>query len=96
MSTYICLGQWTQKGIENVRESPARLDAAREEWKKEGVTIRDFFLTTGQYDLVFVVEAPDDETLAKVLLAQASKGTLRTTTLRAFSETEYRAIIRSL
>ncbi len=96
MSTYICLGQWTQKGIENVRESPARLDAAREDWEKEGTTIRDFYMTTGQYDVVFVVEAPDDETLAKVLLAQASKGGIRTTTLRAFSETEYRAIIRSL
>ncbi len=96
MSTYICLGNWTQKGIENVRESPARLDAAREEWGKEGVTIRDFFMTTGQYDLAIVVEAPDDETLAKVLLAQASKGGIRTTTLRAFSETEYRAIIGSL
>ena len=96
MSTYICLGNWTQKGIENVRESPARLDAAREDWEKEGVTIRDFYMTTGQYDVVFVVEAPDDATLAKVLLAQASKGGLRTTTLRAFSETEYRKIIRSL
>ena len=96
MSTYICLGNWTQKGIENVRESPARLDAAREDWEKEGVTIRDFYMTTGQYDVVFVVEAPDDAMLAKVLLAQASKGGLRTTTLRAFSETEYRAIIRSL
>ena len=96
MSTYICLGNWTQKGIENVRESPARLDAAREDWEKEGVTIRDFYMTTGQYDVVFVVEAPDDATLAKVLLAQASKGGLRTTTLRAFSETENRAIIRSL
>ena len=96
MSTYICLVQWTQKGIENVRESPARLDAAREDWEKEGVTIRDFYMTTGQYDVVFVVEAPDDATLAKVLLAQASKGGLRTTTLRAFSETEYRKIIRSL
>ena len=96
MSTYICLGNWTQKGIENVRESPARLDAAREDWEKEGVTIRDFYMTTGQYDVVFVVEAPDDATLAKVMLAQASKGGLRTTTLRAFSETEYRAIIRSL
>ena len=96
MSTYLCLGQWTQKGIENVRESPARLDAAREEWEKDGATIRDFFMTTGQYDLVFVIEAPDDATLAKVLLAQASKGGLRTTTLRAFSETEYRAIIQSL
>ena len=53
-------------------------------------------MTTEQYDLVFVVEAPNYATLAKVLLAQASKGGLRTTTLRAFSETEYRAIIRSL
>ncbi len=96
MSTYICLGNWTQKGIENVRESPARLDAARGEWEKDGVTIRDFYMTIGQYDLVFVVEAPDDATLAKVLLAQASKGGLRTTTLCAFSETEYRAVMRSL
>ncbi len=96
MSTYICLSQWTQKGIENVRESPARLDAAREEWAKEGVTIRDFYLTTGQYDLVLVVDAPDDATVSKVLLAQASNGGIRTTTLHAFSETEYRAIIRSL
>ncbi len=96
MSTYICLSNWTQKGIENVRESPARLDDAREEWEKEGATIRDFFMTTGQYDLVLVVEAPDDAMLAKVLLRQASKGAIRTTTLRAFSETDYRAIIRSL
>ena len=96
MSTYICLGQWTQKGIENVRESPERLDAAREEWEKDGVTIRDFYMTIGQYDLVFVVDAPDDAALAKVLLAQASKGELRTTTLCAYSETEYRAVIRSL
>ena len=56
--------------------------------------MRDFFMTTGQYGLVFVVEAPDDATLAKVLLRQASKGGLRATTLRAFSETGYRAIIR--
>ncbi len=71
-------------------------DAAREEWEKQGVTIRDFYLTTGQYDLVIVVDAPDDATLAKVLLAQASKGGLRTTTLHAFSEAEYREIIGSL
>ncbi len=96
MSTYICLSNWTQGGIEYVKESPARLDAAREEWEKEGVTIRDMFMTTGQYDLIIVVEAPDDATLARVLLMQASKGGLRTTTLRAFTETEYREIIGSL
>ncbi len=96
MSTHVCLCQWTQKGIEKVKESPARLDAAREEWERQGVTIRDFYLTTGQYDLVIVVDAPDDATLAKVLLAQASKGGIRTTTLHAFSEAEYREIIGSL
>ena len=96
MSTHICLCNWTQGGIEYVRESTARLDAASQEWEKEGVTIRETFMTFGQYDLVFVVEAPDDATLAKVLLAQASKGGVRTTTLRAFSETEYREIIGSL
>ena len=96
MSTYICLCNWTQGGMEYVRESPARLDAARQEWEKEGATIREIFMTLGQYDLVFVVEAPDDATLAKVLLAQASKGGLRATPLRAFSETEYREIIGSL
>ncbi len=96
MSTYICLCNWTQGGIEYVRESTERLDVAREEWEKEGVTIRDIFMTIGQYDLVIVVETPDDATLAKVLLVQASKGGLRTRTLRAFTETEYRAIIQSL
>ncbi len=60
------------------------------------MTIRDFYLTTGQYDLVYVVEATDDATLDKVLLAQASKGGIRTTMLHAFSEAEYREIIGSL
>ncbi len=96
MSTYLCLSNWTQGGIEYVRESTARLDAARQEWEKEGVMIRETFMTLGQYDLVFVIEAPDDATLAKALLAQAAKGGIRTTTLRAFSETEYREIIGSL
>ena len=96
MRTYLCLSNWTQGGVEHVKDSTARLDAARQEWEKEGVTMREIFMTLGQYDLVFVIEAPDDATLAKALLAQASKGGIRTTTLRAFSETEYREIIGSL
>ena len=96
MSTYLCLSNWTQGGIEYIKESSTRLDAAKQEWEKEGVTIREIFMTLGQYDLVFVIEAPDDAALAKALLSQASKGGVRTTTLRAFSETEYREIIGSL
>ena len=96
MNTYICFANWTQGGIEYVTESSARLDAAKQVWEKQGVTIRETFMTLGQYDLVLVIEAPDDTTLAKVVLAQQSKGGLRTTTLRAFSETEYREITGSL
>ncbi len=96
MTTYICLANWTQKGIERVKESPARLDAAREAFEEQGVTLRDFYMTVGQYDFAMTLEASDDAALAKSLLAIAQGGYLRTTTLRAFSESEYREIIGSL
>ncbi len=96
MTTYICLANWTQKGIENVKESPERADAAREAFEKQGVTLRDLYMTVGQYDFVMTLEASDDAALAKSLLALAQAGNIRTTTLRAFSEDEYREIIGSL
>ncbi len=96
MTTYVCLANWTQKGIENVKESPDRLDAAREALEEQGVTLRDFYMTVGQYDFVMTLEATDDVALAKSLLAVAQAGNVRTTTLRAFSEDEYREIVGSL
>jgi len=96
MTTYVCLANWTQKGIESVKESPDRLDAAREAFEEQGVTLRDFYMTVGQYDFVMTLEATDDVALAKSLLAVAQVGNVRTTTLRAFSEDKYREIIGSL
>ena len=96
MTTYVCLANWTQKGIESVKESPERLDAAREAFEEQGVTLRDFYMTVGQYDFVMTLEATDDVALAKSLLAVAQVGNVRTTTLRAFAEDEYREIIGSL
>ncbi len=96
MTTYVCLANWTQKGIENVKESPDRLDAAREAFEERGVTLRDFYMTVGQYDLAMTLEASDDAAVAKSLLAIAQEGNIRTTTLRAFSESEFREIIGSL
>ncbi len=58
--------------------------------------MKSFYLSAGQCDMVLVVEAPDDTTMAKAVLAQASKGGVRTTTMRAFTETEYREIIEAL
>jgi|APCOG7522876152_1049122.scaffolds.fasta_scaffold101102_1 uncharacterized protein with GYD domain len=59
MPTYILLSSWTQKGIENVKESPNRLDKAKEEFRALGVEIKEFWLCQGRYDMVVMIEAPD-------------------------------------
>ena len=96
MPTFITLGKYTQKGIENIKEGPFRLDEAKKTFKAVGAEIKEFYLVTGEYDMVVVVEAPDDEIVAKLALIIGSKGTSRTVTLRAFREDEYRKIISEL
>lgn len=96
MAKYIGLVNWTDQGIKNVKESPARADAARDLAKKYGCEVTDINLTIGAYDLVVSVEAPDDASLAKFLLALGGAGSIRTTTLRAFPEVEYRKIVGDL
>lgn len=96
MATYITLVSYTQKGIENIKESPARLDAARKALKDMGGEMKQFYLVQGRYDIVVVIEAPDDETVSKWALAVGSKGAVRTETFRAFTEDEYRNIIAAL
>ncbi len=96
MPTYIALLRWTQKGIENVKESPSRLDQAKEALRAVGGEFKDFYLTMGSYDMVCVCEAPDDAAIAKFVLGISTKGGVRTESLRAFSEEEYRDIIGSL
>ncbi len=96
MPTYITLFQWTQKGIENVKDSPNRLDKAKAAIKAAGGQMNSFYLTMGQYDGVTISEAPNDEAFAKMMLALASAGAIKTQTLRAFTEEEYRKLIKAL
>ena len=96
MARYILLMNWTEQGITNVKDSPKRLDAAKALAKKLKGEIRKFYMTTGAYDILLVLEAPDDEAAAKFALSVGSGGNVRTTTLKAFSEKSYRAIIESL
>lgn len=96
MPTYIILANWTQKGIENIKESPNRLDAAKKAFQAAGGELKEFFLVMGRYDMVVVGEAPDDGTVAKLALTLGSGGAIRTETLRAFTEDEYRQIIADL
>lgn len=95
MPSYICLMRWTQQGISKVKESASRLDAGRQAFKNLGVEIKDVYLTMGRYDLVAVIEGPDDA-VAQALLALASQGNISTETLRAWKEDEYRKITGSV
>ena len=96
MAKYITLLNWTDQGIKNVKDSPKRLDSVRDLAKKNGCEMRDIYLTIGAYDLVSILEAPDDETAAKLLLKIGSAGNVRSTTLKAFPEDAYRKIVGSL
>ncbi|HZV50592.1 MAG TPA: GYD domain-containing protein [Candidatus Dormibacteraeota bacterium] len=96
MAAYVTLIRYTQTGIQNIKESPSRLERARRIANSMGATIKDVYLTMGRYDMVALVEAPDDATVAKALLAIGSAGAITTETLRAFPESEYREIVTAL
>lgn len=96
MPTYIILMEYTQEGIANVDESPGRLEKARELAESKDSRITGFYLTFGGYDAVAILEAPDDATAAELVLTVAKGGSVRSETLKAFPEDEYRDIIAGL
>jgi uncharacterized protein with GYD domain len=96
MPTYITLMRLTQKGIESIKDGPSRLDAAKVAFRAAGAELKAYYLTIGQYDAVAITEAPDDETVAKLSLTIGSRGFIRTETLRAFPEDQYRRIVAGL
>ncbi len=93
MTTYVTLASFTDQGIRNVKESPDRLEAFKAMAEKLGIAIKSVHYTAGAYDIVTVVEGPDDEVLTSALLKLNSLGNVRTQTMRAFSLEEMKAII---
>ena len=96
MPTYMSLCRWTQQGAQTIKESPARLDAGKKAFAAEGVKILHFYMITGSHDMLIISEAPNDEVMAKAMLTTISMGGITTQTSRAFTEDEYRKIIKSL
>ena len=96
MSKYITLINWTEDGVKAAKNSATRWDAAKELARKHGATFETIYMTMGQYDLVAILDAPSDEVAAKINLLLAMGGAVRTTTLRAFAEDDYRKFIASL
>ncbi len=96
MPKYISLVKYTPKGVENVKDSPSRLDAVKKLCESMDARVENFYLTMGQYDMVLIMDAPDSVTAAKLILKIASQGSVSTETLPAFTEEEYREIITYL
>ena len=88
--------RFTDQGIRTIKESPARLEAAKKVFKSAGAEIKSFYLALGKYDAVLVSEGPDDETATRLALSVGALGNVRTDTMRVFTEAEYRKLIGSL
>ena len=96
MATYITLSSWTTKGAKQIENSPSRLDKVKEAARAAGGEMKAFYLTMGEYDFVIVWDFPDDKACAKFALRVMSQGKVKSRTLKAFSESEYREILGSL
>ena len=96
MPTYIALMNWTDQGIRTAKDTVHRRDQANALAEKHGASIEQVYWTVGPYDLVTIIEAPDDESATAMLLELGSAGNLRTTTLRAYGREEMSGIIQRL
>ena len=92
MANYIVLGNFTDQGIRNIKDTEKRAEAFKSMAKDVGVTVKDVFWTLGQYDLAITMDAPDDESVTALGLSVGSLGNVRTQTLRAYSAKEMRKI----
>ena len=96
MTNYIILMSLSQQGIEKIKEIPERVENFRQLCDSKGVKILGHYFTFGKYDVIVIVDAPDDNTMMATLMSVESKGNIRTTTLKAFTYEETKKIIDSL
>lgn len=96
MITYVGLMNFTDKGLQSVKDTTKRAAAAKEAGKKAGVTLREIFWTMGKYDLVCVLEAEDEKALAAFSLAVAMQGNVRTCSMRAYTASDMDQVLAKL
>jgi uncharacterized protein with GYD domain len=92
MATFVTLLNFTDQGIRNVKESPKRYEAFKTTAEKLGATVKSFYYTVGQYDMILVLEGTD-EAVTTALLKVGSLGNVRTQTLRCFSVEEMQKML---
>jgi uncharacterized protein with GYD domain len=93
MATFVVLGCFTDQGIRAAKDTARRADAFKEMAGKMGVTVKDVYWTLGQFDVIAICDARDDETASALAFSLGALGNVRTQTLRAFSQPEIAAIL---
>ena len=83
MSTYVMLTTLTPEGVQTLKNNPQRLQEVNKEIEQLGAQVKAQWAVLGRYDFVNVIEAPDDQTMARVSLELGSRGTARFETLSA-------------
>jgi uncharacterized protein with GYD domain len=96
MPTFLLSLNWTDQGIRSIKDAPKRSQAARELAKKFGAEIKQIYLTSGDNDLIFLVDAPSGDNVAKLALSISANGNVRTRTSRAWSEQEFMKLVSDL
>jgi uncharacterized protein with GYD domain len=96
MPTYVILGKYTLQGIRKIKATTKRADAFRNLAKKMGVKVKDIYWTMGRYDVVTIIDAPNDATATRLLLAAGSMGNVQTETLRAYTASEIGPIVKGM
>ena len=89
MPTYVTLFKWTEQGVKDVKNMPARFQASKKLGESMGGKTLGLYVTMGEYDIIAVTEGPSDEVAAAGPPSHASKGNAQNTTIRAFTESEY-------
>ncbi len=93
MATFISLVNFTEHGARDFKSSPDRAAKFKAIAQKGGVTVKEIYWTMGAYDVVMIMEAPDDKTIGSVLVSLASLGNVITQTMRGFDMAEMKDII---
>jgi uncharacterized protein with GYD domain len=96
MATYIVLGNFTEQGIRNIKDTAKRAEALKGLAKKVGATVKETYWTLGQYDTAAIIEAPDDEAMTSLALSIGVLGNVRTQVLRAFTAGEIGPIVSGM
>ncbi len=96
MATYVVLAQFTDQGIRAVKNSAQRAGQAAEMARTFGCEMKEIYWTMGEYDIVTIIDAPDEASFMSFGLALGSAGNVRTQTLRAFTKDEFSAVVGKL